>query len=257
MVEAYAALQQSGRAQMHTLDDPKRNGLLAALAALPGEAWSRWLPQLEPVDLPQGRVIHEAGSVPSHLYFPCSAIVSLVSELASGASAGIGVVGSEGVVGISLFMGGDSMPSRAVVQRSGGGYRVVARFIQAEFRLHGAAMHLLLRYTQALLTQMSQTAACNRHHTIDQQLSRWLLRSVDRSDSEELVMTHELIASMLGVRREGVTEAALRLQAAGVIRYGRGHISVLDRRGLEQRTCECYGVVKREYERLLPALTVA
>jgi CRP-like cAMP-binding protein len=229
--------------------DPRRNHLLAAL---PDADWQRWLPQLEHVELPLGKVLYESGSSLSHVYFPTSAIVSLLYVMEDGASAEIAVVGNEGVVGIALFMGGDTTPNRAVVQSAGAGYRLKARSIKEEFDRSGPVMHLLLRYTQALITQMAQTAVCNRHHTLDQQLCRWLLLSLDRLGGSELVMTQELIANMLGVRREGVTESALKLQRAGLIQYARGHISVTDRAGLEARTCECYAVVKKEYDRLLP-----
>nr|WP_244269641.1 Crp/Fnr family transcriptional regulator [Chromobacterium haemolyticum] len=188
----------------------------------------------------------------THVYFPCSSIVSLLFVTESGASAEIAVVGNEGIIGISLFMGGESTPSRAVVQSAGEGYRLKAQAMKEEFDLGGPVLHLLLRYTQALITQMTQTAVCNRHHSLDQQLCRWLLLSLDRLQGNELIMTQELIANMLGVRREGVTEAALKLQHAGLIRYTRGHITILDRAGLEGRTCECYAVVKNEYDRLLP-----
>jgi CRP-like cAMP-binding protein len=188
----------------------------------------------------------------SHVYFPCTSIVSLLFVTENGASAEIAVVGNEGIVGISLFMGGESTPSRAVVQSAGIGYRLDALTMKDEFDRGGPVQHLLLRYTQALMTQMTQTAVCNRHHSLDQQLCRWLLLSMDRLQGNELVMTQELIANMLGVRREGVTEAALHLQEAGLIRYARGHITVLDRAKLEERTCECYQVVKTEYDRLLP-----
>ena len=221
------------------------------LAALPPSEWSRWQPQLERIDMPLGQVLCESGSALSHVYFPSTSIVSLLYVMENGASAEIAVVGNEGIVGISLFMGGDSTPSRAVVQSAGEGFRLPARTIKDEFN-RAPVLHLLLRYTQALITQMSQTAVCNRHHSLDQQLCRWLLLSLDRLRGNELVMTQELIANMLGVRREGVTEAALKLQHAGLIRYARGRIAVLDRAGLEQRTCECYAVVKREYDRLLP-----
>ncbi|MGA8008512.1 MAG: Crp/Fnr family transcriptional regulator, partial [Thiomonas sp.] len=193
------------------------------------------------------------GGTQSHVYFPTTAIVSLLYVLENGASAEIAVVGREGLVGVSLFMGGQSTTSRAVVQSAGEGYRLRASGMQAEFNRAGPVLHLLLRYTQALITQMSQTAVCNRHHSLDQQLCRWLLLSLDRLDGNELVMTQELISNMLGVRREGVTEAALSLQRAGLINYARGHIKVLDRDGLEHRSCECYAVVKAEYDRLLPA----
>jgi CRP-like cAMP-binding protein len=223
------------------------------LAALPDAEWQRWLPQLERVEMPLGQVLYEAGGTLSHVYFPTTAIVSLLYVMENGASAEIAVVGNEGIVGISLFMGGDSTSSRAVVQSAGQGYRLKAHIMKADFNRAGPVLHLLLRYTQALITQMAQTAVCNRHHSLDQQLCRWLLLSLDRLRGNELVMTQELIANMLGVRREGVTEGALKLQQAGLIRYARGHISVLDRNGLQKRSCECYAVVKKEYDRLLPA----
>ncbi len=234
---------------MKAPSDPQTNRLLAAL---PASDWQRWATQLEWVDLRLGQVLHEPGVALEHAYFPTSAIVSLLYVMQSGASAEIAVVGRDGVLGVSLFMGGESTPNRAVVLSAGQGFRLRAQALQDEFNRGGAAMHLLLRYTQALITQMSQTAVCNRHHTLDQQLCRWLLQSLDRLSGHELVMTQELIAGMLGVRREGVTESALKLQAAGLIRYARGHISVLNRAGLEKRSCECYGVVKKEYDRLLP-----
>ena len=227
---------------------PRRNQLLAAL---PDTEWQRWLPQLEWVEMPLGQVLYESGSTLSHVYFPTSAIVSLLYVMENGSSAEIAVVGLEGIVGISLFMGGDSTTSRAVVQSAGEGFRMTAPAIKEEFK-HAPVLHLLLRYTQALITQMAQTAVCNRHHTLDKQLCRWLLLSLDRLPNLELVMTQELIANMLGVRREGVTESAIKLQAAGLIRYARGRITVLDRKGLEERACECYGVVRKEYARLLP-----
>ena len=233
-------------------NDPRTNHLLAAL---PDTEWQRWHPSLEFVELPLGHVLSESGRKMAHVYFPTSAIVSLLYVLEDGASAEIAVVGNEGVVGISLFMGGESTTSRAVVQSGGLGFRLSARLIKDEFGRSGPVMHLLLRYTQALITQMAQTAVCNRHHSLDQQLCRWLLLSLDRLHGSDLVMTQELIANMLGVRREGVTEAALNLQKLGLIRYARGHISVLDRPGLEQRTCECYAVVRNEYLRLLPPRT--
>jgi CRP-like cAMP-binding protein len=233
--------------------NPRRNQLLAAL---PDADWARWEPHLELIELPLGKVLYESGAPQRHVYFPTSAIVSLLYVLEDGASAEIAVVGLEGVVGISLFMGGGSTPSRAVVQSAGQGFRLSAQVMKEEFNRSGPVMHLMLRYTQALITQMSQTAVCNRHHSLDKQLCRWLLLSLDRLRGSELVMTQELIANMLGVRREGVTEAALKLQRAGLIRYARGHISVLDRAGLEDRTCECYSVVKKEYDRLLP-VTIA
>jgi CRP-like cAMP-binding protein len=222
------------------------------LDALPEAEWLRWQPQLEQVDLPLGMVLYESGTTMGHVYFPTSAIVSLLYVLENGASAEIAVVGHEGVVGIAIFMGGGSTPSRAVVQSAGKGLRLRAGAMKDEFGSSGPVMHLLLRYTQALITQMTQTAVCNRHHSLDQQLCRWLLLSLDRLPGDNLVMTQELIANMLGVRREGVTEAALSLQRAGLISYARGHIKVLDRPGLELRTCECYQVVKTEYDRLLP-----
>jgi CRP-like cAMP-binding protein len=222
------------------------------LAALPDPEWRRWQPLLEQVEMPLGQVLYESGATLTHVYFPTTSIVSLLYVMENGASAEIAVVGNEGLVGVSLFMGGESTPSRAVVQSAGQGYRLKAQLMKDEFNRAGPVLHLLLRYTQALITQMSQTAVCNRHHSLDQQLWRWLLLSLDRLRANELVMTQELIANMLGVRREGVTEAALNLQQAGLISYARGHISVLDRPGLEKRTCECYAVVKHEYDRLLP-----
>jgi CRP-like cAMP-binding protein len=232
--------------------DPKRNHIIAAL---PVVEFQRWLPQLERVEMLSGQVLHGSDATLEHVYFPATSIVSLLYVMESGASAEIAVVGNEGVVGISLFMGGESTPSRAVVRSAGQGYRLSAQMIKEEFDRSGPVMHLLLRYTQALITQMSQTAVCNRHHSLDQQLCRWLLLSLDRLAGNDLVMTQGLIANMLGVRREGVTESALKLQNAGLICYARGHITVLDRPGLEKRTCECYAVVKKEYDRLLPALT--
>jgi CRP-like cAMP-binding protein len=229
--------------------DPRQNHLLAVL---PAPELERWLPQLEPVTLPLGQVLYESGVALEHVYFPTTAIVSLLYVMEDGASAEIAVVGNEGVVGVSLFMGGESTPSRAVVQSAGRGLRLKAQLMKDEFNRAGPVMHLLLRYTQALITQMAQTAVCNRHHSLDQQLCRWLLLSLDRLPGNELVMTQELIANMLGVRREGVTEGALKLQEAGLIRYARGHITVLDRTALEKRTCECYAVVRKEYDRLLP-----
>ena len=228
--------------------DPKQNQLLAAL---PDAEWQRWLPQLEAVQMPLGMVIYESGKTLSHVYFPTTAIVSMLYVMENGASAEIAVVGNEGLVGISLFMGGESTPSRAVVQSAGQAFRLQAETIKDEFK-HAPVLHLLLRYTQALITQMSQTAVCNRHHSLDQQLCRWLLLSLDRLQGNELVMTQELIANMLGVRREGVTAGALKLQKSELISYSRGRIKVLDRVGLEKRSCECYQVVKKEYDRLLP-----
>jgi CRP-like cAMP-binding protein len=222
------------------------------LAALPEFEWQRWLPQLEPVEMPLGHVVYESGAIPTHVYFPTTAIVSLLYVLENGASAEIAVIGNDGLVGISSFMGGDSTLSRAVVQSAGLGFRMKSEALKREFARSAPVLHVLLRYTQALLTQMAQTAVCNRHHTVHQQLCRWLLLSLDRLQSEDLVMTQELISNMLGVRREGVTDAALKLQKAAVIRYVRGHITVLDRPKLETLACECYAVVKKEYERLLP-----
>jgi CRP-like cAMP-binding protein len=231
--------------------DHRKNLLLAAL---PHAELQRWLPQLEAVVMPLGQVIYESGTTLSHVYFPTTAIVSLLYVMENGASAEIAVVGNEGIIGISLFMGGESTSSRAVVQSAGSGFRLKAQMMKNEFNRAGPVLHLLLRYTQALITQMAQTAVCNRHHSLDQQLCRWLLLSLDRLQDNELVMTQELIANMLGVRREGVTEGALKLQQDGLIRYSRGRITVLNRPGLEGRTCECYAVVKREYDRLLPML---
>ena len=228
--------------------DPRENHLLAVL---PPAEWKRWQPQLERVELPLGHVVYEPGSTMSHVYFPVTAIVSLLYVMENGSSAEIAVVGNEGVVGISLFMGGESTPSRAVVQSAGVAYRLPATTIKEEFN-RAPVLHLLLRYTQALITQMAQTAVCNRHHSLDQQLCRWLLLSLDRLQGNELVMTQELIANMLGVRREGVTEGAIKLQKAGIVSYARGRITVLDRGALEGRSCECYAVVKKEYDRLLP-----
>ena len=228
--------------------DPRENHLLAAL---PQEDWLRWLPELERADLGLGQVLYESGASLSHVYFPTTAIVSLLYVMENGASAEIAVVGNEGLIGISLFMGSESTPNRAVVQSAGLGYRLRSSVLQDEFK-RAPVMHLLLRYTAALMTQMAQTAVCNRHHSLDQQLCRWLLLSLDRLRGQELIMTQELIANMLGVRREGVTEGALKLQKAGLISYSRGHITVLDRPGLERRSCECYAVVKKEYDRLLP-----
>jgi CRP-like cAMP-binding protein len=222
------------------------------LAALPNSVQERWLPLLESVQMPLGSVLYESGGTLSHVYFPTTSIVSLLYVMENGASAEIAVVGNEGIVGISLFMGGESTPSRAVVQSAGYGFRLKSAIVKDEFNQAGPVLQLLLRYTQALITQMAQTAVCNRHHSLDQQLCRWLLLSLDRPPGDELLMTQELIANMLGVRREGVTEGAMKLQQAGLIRYARGRISVLDRAGLEKRTCECYAVVKKEYDRLLP-----
>jgi len=234
---------------MSSPHSPKQNHLLAAL---PAEDYARLLPDLELIAMPLGWALYESGAHMGYLYFPTTSIVSLLYVMESGASAEIAITGNDGLVGISLFMGGESTPSRAVVQSAGNGYRLKASILKREFALGGQLQHLALRYTQALITQMAQTAVCNRHHAVDQQLCRWLLLSLDRLPSNELMMTQELIANMLGVRREGVTEAAGKLQAAGLIHYYRGRITVLDRAKLEQRVCECYAVVKKEFDRLLP-----
>jgi hypothetical protein len=230
--------------------NPRQNHLLAAL---PDIDWQRWLPQLEFVELPLGKVLYEAGDTLSHAYFPTDAIISLLYVMQSGESAEIAVVGYEGVLGVSLFMGGDSTASRAVVQNAGSGFRMAASVIKQEFNTAAPVLHLLLHYTQALMTQMTQTAACNKHHSLHQQLCRWLLLSLDRLTGQELVMTQQLIANMLGVSLNSVREGAIFLQEAGMIRYADGHITVLDRAGLETLSCECYGVVRKEYDRLLPA----
>jgi len=233
---------------MAATHDPIQNHLLAAL---PEEEKQRLFPQLELVSLPLGRALYEPGGRMRHVCFPTDCIVSLLCVMEDGASTEIAVVGNEGIVGISLFMGGETTPSRAIVQSAGHAYQMKGQTLKDEFDRGGAMQHTLLRYTQALLTQMAQTAVCNRHHTLDQQLCRWLLLSLDRLHSNHLVMTQELIANMLGVRREGVTEAAGHLQSAGLIRYRRGHIEVVNRPGLEARVCECYMVVRQEYERLM------
>jgi CRP-like cAMP-binding protein len=236
------------RAAMSPPHSPNQNHLLAAL---PTAEFDRLAPHLELVPMLLGQVLYEPGGEMQHAYFPTSAIVSLHYVMESGASAETAGVGNEGVVGISLFMGGDTTPSSAVVQAAGHGYRLESRLLKQEFNRAGAMQSLLLRYTQALITQMFQTAACNRHHSVEQQLCRWLLLTLDRLPSRELVMTQELVASMLGVRREGITEAAGKLQLDGIVRYRRGHLSVLERSGLESRVCECYAVVKKELARLL------
>lgn len=220
--------------------------------SIPQDAWQRLLPHIEEFDMSLGLVLSASGDKSSYLYFPTNAIVSLLYNLENGSSAEIAVIGNEGCAGVSIFMGGNSTLTTAVVQSAGESYRIKANVIIDEFNKAGAVMHLLLRYTQSLITQMTQTAVCNRHHTLDQQFCRWLLLSLDRLHSNELVMTQELIANMLGVRREGVTEAALKVQRAGFIKYARGRITILDRLGLEKRTCECYQVVKTECDRLLP-----
>jgi CRP-like cAMP-binding protein len=223
------------------------------LAALPPAEYAHFASHLEPVDMVAGEVLYESGGQLKHVYFPTTAIVSLLYVLEDGATAEIAMVGNEGILGISLFMGGETTPSRAVVQRGGQGWRLRADLIKEEFNRAGPLLRLLLRYTQALITQMMQTAVCNRHHSVEQQLCRWLLLSLDRMSTSSLTMTQELISNLLGVRREGVTEAAGRLQRIGLIRYSRGHIEVLDRPGLERAACECYGVVKLEFDRLLRA----
>ena len=233
---------------MSPSDSPIQNHLLAAL---PVAEFGRLAAHLELAAMKLGDIVYEPGEQLHYAYFPTTAIVSLHYVTESGASAEIAGVGNEGVVGISLFMGGESTPSSAVVQTAGHAYRLERRVLKQEFDRAGPLLRLLLRYTQALITQMTQTAVCNRHHSVQQQLCRWLLVTLDRIPSGQLVMTQELVASMLGVRREGVTESAGKLQEAGVIRYRRGHIAVLERRGLENRACECYAVVKREYDRLL------
>jgi len=231
------------------LVDPRQNHLLNAL---PADDFARLAPHLEFVSMPLGEVLYESGSQLGYVFFPTTSIVSLLYVMEDGSSAEIAVVGNEGMVGVALFMGGETTPSRAVVQSAGAAYRLKGAILKDEFRRATTMQYLLLRYSQALLTQMAQTAVCNRHHSVDQQLCRWLLLSLDRLPSNKLSMTQELIANMLGVRREGVTEAAGKLQAAGLIRYRRGHITVLDRKLLEARACECYQVVKKEFDRLLP-----
>ncbi len=223
------------------------------LAALPADALARLSVGIEPARMPLGRVLYESGDKMRHIYFPTTAIVSLLYVMENGASAEIAIVGKEGVVGISLFMGGETTPSRAVVQSAGEAFRVPSKVLQSEFRRGGPLQHVLLRYTQALITQMAQTAVCNRHHSVEQQLCRWLLMSLDRLATNELTMTQKLIANMLGVRREGVTESAGKLQKLGLIQYHRGRITVLDRAGVEKQACECYQVVKTEFKRLLPS----
>lgn len=230
-------------------DNPYNNHLLAAL---PFSETQSWLSQLELVDMPLGQVLYESGKVSPYVYFPTTAIVSLLYVTENGSSAEIAVVGFEGIVGVSSFMGGETSPSRAVVQSAGRGFRLRARVLKDVFNNSVHVRHLLLRYAQALITQVSQTAVCNRYHSVEKQLCRWLLMSLDRLPGNRLRMTQELISHMLGVRREGVTENAHKLQQAGLIRYARGHIEVLDRSGLEQRACECYAVVRNEYDRLLP-----
>ena len=229
--------------------DPRKNWLLSALA---DAEWERVAPHLQPLAMPLGKVLYDPGATPSHVYFPTTAIVSLLYVMENGASAEIAVVGNEGLVGVSLFMGGQSTSSQAVVQAAGHGFRLDARVLMQEFGRGGPVLHLLLRYTQALITQMAQTAVCNRHHALDQQMCRWLLLTLDRLHSSELVMTQDLLSSILGVRRASISDVAGQLQKDGLIRYERGHISVLDRPAIERRSCECYSVVKKEYDRLLP-----
>ena len=243
-------MSKSARAAVQS---PKENLLLAAM---PEADYKALTPSLERVAMPLGQAVYESGGPQGYVYFPTSSIVSLLYVLADGATAEIAVTGNEGLVGIALFMGGETTPSRAVVQSAGHGFRLKAQLLKNEFGRFGPMLHLLLRYTQALITQMAQTAVCNRHHSVDQQLCRWLLLSLDRLQTNELSMTQELIANMLGVRREGVTEAAGKLQDTGLIRYRRGKITVVDRERLEARVCECYAVVKREYDRLLPGRAV-
>lgn len=232
---------------MSKVASPEDNLLIAAL---PEESRQRLLPNLELVDFPLGKVLYESGDTMKHVYFPTDCIVSLLYMMSNGASAEISVVGKEGIVGVAVFMGGESTTSRAIVQSAGSAFRLPRQQLKDEFNRHSDFLHLMLRYTQSLITQMAQTAVCNRHHSIDQQLCRWLLLSLDRLPGDELIMTQELIANMLGVRREGVTEAASKLDRLGVIQYKRGHIRVLDRAKLEQLSCECYAVVKKECDRL-------
>jgi len=246
---ASLALQDRATTADRARQSPHHNHLLHAL---PAADFTRIAPHLELIPMALGDVLYESGAKLRHVYFPTTSIVSLLYVMEDGASAEIAIVGNEGMLGISLFMGGETTPSRAVVQSAGYGFRLKAQLLKDEFGRFGPMMHLLLRYTQALITQMAQTAVCNRHHSVDQQLCRWLLLSLDRLSSNELSMTQELIANMLGVRREGVTEAAGKLQDAGLIRYQRGKITVLDRPAVEARTCECYQVVKAEFDRLLP-----
>jgi CRP-like cAMP-binding protein len=234
---------------MSEIFSPQQNYLLAAL---PAAIQDRLFPLLERVKMPLGQVLYESGDALRHVYFPTDCIISLLYVMEDGASAEISVVGNEGLIGVAVFMGGESTPSRAIVQSAGFAYRMPGQRLKDEFNLHGELLLLMLRYTQSLITQMAQTAVCNRHHSIDQQLCRWLLLSLDRLPDNRLIMTQELIANMLGVRREGVTEAAGRLQKKGVIEYHRGHITVLNRPKLEDLCCECYAVVKKETDRLLP-----
>jgi CRP-like cAMP-binding protein len=238
-----------GQLVMTTLIEPRNNYLLNCLHSV---EYERLFPYLETIEMPLGKVLYESGGALNYAYFPIDCIVSLLYILEDGSSAEIAVVGNDGIIGIALFMGGNTMPNRAIVQSAGCAYRLKVQDIMREFNRYGEMLHILLRYTQALITQMAQTAVCNRHHSVDQQLCRWLLLSLDRLPSNQLTMTQELIANMLGVRREGVAVAAGKLQKAGLIEYNRGHITILDRLGLEERVCECYQVVKTEYDRLLP-----
>lgn len=233
---------------MYIATHPYQNHLLEKLTKC---EFDRLSPNLELVSLALGQIMYESGDKPHYVYFPASGIISLLNVMENGASAEIAVVGNEGILGITVFMGGGSTPIRAVVQSAGSSYRIKANILLTEFNLAGPLQHFLLRYTQALMTQMAQTAACNRHHTIDQQLCRWLLLSFDRLNGDTLYMTQELIANMLGVRREGVTEAACKLQSSGLIKYSRGKITILDRPNLEKRCCECYAVVKAEFDKLM------
>jgi CRP-like cAMP-binding protein len=248
MSNVYQPIDQPINQPIH---QPKDNHLLAML---PEAEWERLAPHLVPVDMPLGQVVYESGDAVPHVYFPSTAVISLLYVMEDGASAEIAIVGNEGLIGIAVFMGGETTSNRAVVQSAGRAYRLGARVLKDEFHRGGPVQRLLLRYTQALIAQMVQTAACNRHHSIDQQLCRWLLLSLDRLPSSEVKMTQQLIANMLGLRRPGVTDAAMKLQEAGLIRYSYGNIEVLDRPGLEKRVCECYASVKREFDRLLPDL---
>jgi CRP-like cAMP-binding protein len=249
-----AARPEQKKASMSITTNPRQNHLLRAL---PAAEWERLAPELELVEMPLGAVLYESGMRLRHVYFPTDSIVSLLYVMEDGSSAEIAVVGNEGMVGVALFMGGETTPSRALVQSAGSAYRLKGQVLKDEFLRATGLQHLLLRYSQALLTQMAQTAVCNRHHSVDQQLCRWLLLSLDRLPSNRLTMTQELIANMLGVRREGVTTAAGKLQDTGTIRYRRGQITVLDRPGLEAQACECYQVVKKEFDRLLPSAVAA
>jgi len=244
--------QQESGTRVTNQHDPRQNRLLEVL---PDEEYERLFPHLELEHMPLGTVLYESGCALHHAYFPTTCIVSLLYVMENGASAEIAVVGNDGLIGLALFMGGGSMPNRAVVQSAGHAYRLQGPLVMREFNRNGEMLHLVLRYTQALITQMAQTAVCNRHHSVDQQLCRWLLLSLDRLPGNELAMTQELIANMLGVRREGVTEAAGKLHKAGLINYRRGHITVLNRAGLEERVCECYQVVRTEFDRLFPSLS--